>query len=270
MSLNFKSGRVLLGTEFAGWTFNIYEPDGSTPKKTYQEQALSTENDATITLDIYGGAQIWFDGNAKSVFKNKAGSEIYSDDDINVETASTSTGEANLIINPSFEDDIDADGTPDGFTLTLYSGGAFTLNTADQYNGSTSAKFTSVGTGGGYLTSTSFYAVSPSIRYTSGFAIKSSAADVRNTVVILWYQADQTASSTASTSIYDDSATNPTSWAEKFKEIKSPSDAAFAKIRLTGCHSSDATSGNTQFDQVIFTGYVYKRPTPIFRYRVFN
>lgn len=261
MALNFQGGRLILGTEFAGYTIDIFEPGTTTDKTTYKDSALTggNENTAPITLDSLGAAQIWYDGNADWVFYDTNGATVYSDDNINLSSSSTATGASNLILNPSFEDDTDGDGVPDSWTVTLYSGGAGAVDTTSQYNGQTSYKFTSTGTGGGYLTSTSFFAVSPSVIYSVGFALISSAADVRNTVDILWYKADQTASATASSAIYDDSTTNPTSWTEKFYEVTAPSDAYYAKIRLTGCHSSDATAGNTRFDNVTVSEYFHKR-----------
>lgn len=260
-TLNFLGGRLLFGTEYVGYTINIYEPGTTTPKTTYKDSALTVgnENTATITLDANGAAQVWYSGNAKWVFKDTSGSTIYTDDNVNLSASTSATGTGNLALNPSFESDTDADGLPDNWTRTLYSGGAFTLDTTDSYGGAQSAKFTSTGTGGGYLTSESTFPVSPSVAYTIGWAMKGTA-DVRNTVDILWYKKDGSASGvSASTNVYDDSATNPTSWAEKWYQATSPSDAAFAAIRLTGCHSSDATSGTTRFDQVFFTDFVHSR-----------
>lgn len=260
-TINFFGGRIVLGTEFAGYKIGIFEAGTSTAKTTYTDSALTAgnENTAPVVLDANGAAQIWFSGNAKAIFYTSADVVVYTDDNVNLEASSSATGADNLILNGSFEDDADADGVPDNWTKTLYSGGAFTVDTTTQMHGSTSAKFTSTGTGGGYLTSTSTYAIKPSAVYTVGFSLKSSVADVRNVVTVYWYKADGTASATASTDVYDDSTTNPTSWTEKWYEATSPSDAYFAKYRLTGCHSSDATSGSTWFDDVIFMDGFKKR-----------
>lgn len=263
---HFLGGRIILGTEFVGYKFKFFEPGTSTPKTTYKDSSLTAgnENTATVTLDANGAAQIWFDGNADVVFYTSADVVVYSDDDINVSTTASTSGTGNLIVNGSFETDADADGIPDNWTRTLYTSGTFSLQTTDQFNGQKSIKFTSTGTGGGYITSTDTFAVSPSVVYTVGWAMKGTA-DVRNVVEILWYQDDGSASGvTASTTAYDDSTTNPTSWTEKWYEATSPSDAAFASIRLTGCHSSDATSGNTAYDSVVFTDLVHRRGTTNF------
>lgn len=264
---HFLGGRIILGTEFVGYKFKFFEPGTSTLKTTYKDSALTAgnENTSTVTLDANGAAQIWFDGNADVVFYTTADAVVYSDDDINVTSSTSSTGSGNLSINASFEDDTDADGIPDNWTRTLYSAGTFTLDTTDQFNGQKSIKFVSTGTGGGYVTSTDTFAVSPSVGYSLGFAIKSTA-DVRNVVEVLWYQDDGSASAvSASTTAYDNSTTNPTSWTEQWAEVLSPSDAAFAAIRLTGCHSSDATSGTARFDAVVFTDLAHKRAVNTFR-----
>ena len=258
-TINFFGGRVVLGTEFSGYKIGIFEAGTTTAKTTYKESALTTANVHPVVLDANGAAQIWFSGNAKAILYTAADAVVYTDDNVNLESSSSATGADNLILNGSFEDDADADAVPDNWTKTLYTGGAFTLDTTTQMHGSKSAKFTSTGTGGGYLTSTATYAIKPSAIYTVGFSLKASVADVRNVAEILWYKADGTASATASTTIMDDSTTNPTSWTEKWYEATAPSDAYFAKYRLTGCHSSDATSGSTWFDDAIFTDGFKKR-----------
>jgi hypothetical protein len=259
---HFLGGRLVLGTEFAGYKIGIFEAGTSTPKTTYKDSALTVGNENTdpVVLDANGAAQIWFDGNAKAIFYTSADVVVYTDDNINLSTSDTATGSSNLVLNESFEDDTDADGIPDNWTQTLYTGGSFSVDSTTQFNGAKSVKFTSAGTGGGYITSTANFTVSPSITYSVGFALKSTDAGVRNVVEILWYQDDGTASAvTATSTIYDDSTTNPTSWTEKWYEITSPTDAAYAKVRLTGCHSSDVTSGSTWFDSVIFSRYVIKQ-----------
>lgn len=262
----FLGGRIILGTEFAGYLYRIYEPGTSTFKTTYKDSNLTAgnENQTTITLDANGACQIWFDGNADSVFLTPDGVVVYSDPDVSLSDSLSETGTYNLVLNNSFEDDSDGDGIPNNWTRTLYTDGTFTVDTTTQNNGSSSVKFTSIGTGGGYISSTNTFAVSPSVIYTIGFSLKSSDAGVRNLVEILWYKADGSASATASTTILDDSTTNPTSWTEKWYQTTSPSDAFFARYRLTGCHSSDSTVGSTWYDSVYFSDASINRATTTF------
>lgn len=157
-----------------------------------------------------------------------------------------------LIANGSFEDDGDGDGEPDGWAITLYTGGTFLLDNTDQQHGDYSAKFTSPGgasNGGGFMVSEDFFAVSPNRRVEVLWEMKSSAAGVNNRVEILWYKADETASTTTSTSLYNSTA-NPTSWTAHAGAATPPSDARYAKLRITGAHNSSATAGNVRFDNV--------------------
>lgn len=251
---HFLGGRIILGTEFEGYKYRVFEPGTSTPKTTYTDSGLTggNENSDPVVLDANGACQIWFNGNADVVFYTGADVVVYSDDDVNLEGSTSDAGSYNSALNGSFEDDVDGDGIPDSWTRTLYTGGAFTLDTTDQNHGDTSAKFTSTGTGGGYLTSTAKFAVTPSEPYELSWDMKSSDAGVRNVVQIFWYQADGTASSTASSTALDDSTTNQTSWAKETYNATAPADSYFAEIRLIGCHSSDATAGSTWFDNVEF------------------
>src|SRR4051812_45944323 len=68
------------------------------------------------------------------------------------------------VVNPSFEDDTDSDGIPDGWTRTLFSGGTFLRDNTDQIHGLYSVKFTSPGgasNGGGYIENTDAFQCSP-------------------------------------------------------------------------------------------------------------
>ena len=248
----FFGGRIVLGTEFSGYKFGVFEPGTTTPKTTYKDSSLTVGNENThpVILDANGAGQIWFTGNAKAIFYTSADVVVYTDDDINLESSSSSSASYNSALNGSFEDDTDSDGIPDSWTRTLYSGGSFLLDTTTQSRGANSVKFTSAGTGGGYIGSTALFSVKPNEPFKLSWDMKSSVADVRNLVQIFWYTANGSASSTASSTALDDSTTNPTSWTPKIYTGAVPSDAYFGEIRLTGCHSSDATAGSTWFDNV--------------------
>jgi hypothetical protein len=160
--------------------------------------------------------------------------------------------------NGSFESDSDSDGTPDSWTKTLYSSGSFTLDGSDQQHSAKSAKFTSPGgggNGGGYLETTDFLEVSPLIIYTLNWEMKSSVAGVNNKVEVTYYTAAQASIST--TALYDSSA-NPTAWTPKTADFRPSSTARFAKIRVTGCHTSSTTAGSTWFDNLWIAGAQFK------------
>lgn len=108
-------------------------------------------------------------------------------------------------------------------------------------------KFVSTGSGGGILVSDEFMECSPKLAVQVHFLLKSTA-DVRNLVEVIWYTAGQVEIS--DTDIYDNSTTNPTSWAQRGSTVTPPSTAFYMKIRIYGCHSSDSTPGTARFDNV--------------------
>jgi hypothetical protein len=250
----FQSPPLTNGGANSGGLVYVYEPNTVNAKTTYTEPTLTTANAHPVVCDSQGRASIWFTGNADVAIKDSAGNTIYTADDVNPDTASSATGNYNLILNPSFEDDTNNDSVPDSWTNTLFTNGTFTHDTSTQSDGEKSAKFTSTGGGGGYIESTAAFEVSPLKSYEVSFALKSSVADVRNVATIYWFQSDgSTPASTASNSVFDDSATNPTSWTRKFKRVTPPANGYFAKVRFVGCDSSDATAGSTWFDGVSVT-----------------
>ena len=238
------------GTPNAGGFIHFYEPNTVTNKDTYSDSALTTANANPVVLDSAGRANIWLNGDYSIKVTDSAAATIYTDDEINPATA-TVTGNYNLITNGSMENDTNSDGTPDDFDLLEYTGSTNGRVTDDQVHGAASMKFVSTGNGGGRLTSTNFFEVNTDRDIHVSFMLKSSVVDVRNIAQILWFQADQTASATTSTTIYDEAAANPTSWTIKRGYAAVPADAAFAKFRFFGCDSSDATSGTTWLDDVV-------------------
>lgn len=236
------------GTPNAGGTINFYEPGTTTDKDTYTTSDLTTANANPVVLDANGRATIWLNGNYKCVIKDSDGNTIRTEDLINPADASV-TDTYNLIINPSFETDSDSDGIPDSWTLSSDTGSTNAIDTTDQQHGANSFKFISTGSGGGNLITDNFFEVSPSRDIEVLFEIKSSVADVRNLIEVVFYDSAQASVST--TSVYDESTANPTSWTNKGATITPPATARYAKLRLTGCHSSDATSGSTWYDNVI-------------------
>jgi hypothetical protein len=158
------------------------------------------------------------------------------------------------VINGSFENDTDSDGIPDGWTRTLYTGGTFLLDNTDQRSGKYAIKFTSpggAGNGGGYIENTDAFPVSPNRAIQVLWEMKSSAAGVSNKIEVYWFKSDLTASATPSTSLYS-STSNPTIWNSFTNRATPPSDARYAKIRLTGCHTSSTTAGSTWFDNILW------------------
>jgi len=252
--LLFLGGRVQLfdndGDPLAGGKVEFYEPGTSTEKDTYTTSALAVANANPVVLDSAGRASVHLNGNYKVVVKDADDVTIYTEDAINPDDTGASSV-ANLAPNGSFESNSNGDGkTPDDWTLTEESGSTVALDTSDQQHGLRSIAFTSTGSGGGNVESTSFIAVTPLRAYQLSFLIKSSVVDTLNIVKVHWYTA--AGALVSSTTVYTDDAANPTSWERNSAVVTPPSTARLAKIQLIGCDPSDATTGTTRFDDVIF------------------
>lgn len=153
------------------------------------------------------------------------------------------------IKNGSFESG--TSNVPSAWTWTAYTGGDKLLDTSDQRHGEQSFKVTSpggAGNGGGYIETTDYFEVDPLLYYRVQWEMKSSAAGVNNKVEITWYTS---ALASISTSALYDSSSNPTSWTPLSRRVVPPATARFAKLRLTGCHTSSTTAGSTWFDNVL-------------------
>lgn len=152
--------------------------------------------------------------------------------------------------NGSFETDTDSDGIPDGWDRTLYTGGTFSLITSDDQQGAYCISMESPGgsgNGGAYVDMEDFFEVNPLSPVVLQWLHKSSVAGIHNSVLILWYKDDKTASTTTSTTLYD-STSNPTSWTLQSGAAKPPSDARFAKVRIIGAEDDNTTAGIAYWD----------------------
>jgi hypothetical protein len=243
---------LISGIHEAGYYVYFYIAGTSTPKDTYTDNTESAANTNPVILDARGEADIWLSGTYKvSVYtgdKDADGVLVWSVDNYGAGESQVQIGEFNLVKNGSFETDVVSNGEPDTWTIVDYPTGSHELDSTDQYHGLNSLKFTSTGAGGGYATS-DYFEVQEAKEVFVDWSMRSSVADVRNVVDIIWYTSAKTAIST--TNIYDDSATNPTSWTAKAGSGVPVSTARYAQFRIYGCHSSDATSGSTWFDDVV-------------------
>ena len=257
----FESPRKVNGDVNSGGLVYFYKPGTSELKNTYTDSTLATAHANPVVLDSYGRNTIFLNGNYKVRVETSGGVLIAETDKVNPPLLSDSD-RYNKVLNGDFEDATLSSTLPDEWTITLYTGGAAALDSTNRHSGLKSLKFTSTGTGGGYADTDNFFAVSPGVPVTVSFSIYSSVADVRNKVDILWYTSAKVLDST--TSLYDDSTTNPTSFTSKTVSATPPSTATYAKLRIIGCHSSDATAGSTWFDKVIVdTGFGILNNLPV-------
>jgi len=235
-----------------GYKLHTYTPGTTDDKLTHTNKDGSADNTNPVIFDARGEADIWFDGTYDLKLVDANDTLIWTLSDFGAGEGQVNYGNYNLITDGGFEDDTNGDGTPDQWDVTEYptggsGAGVVVIDTTDQIEGAQSLKFTSVGDGGGYAVS-NFFNVREGGQIACAWMMKSTAADVRNVVELIWYTNAQVQISTSS--IYDDSTTNPTSWTQKSASATPVSTARYAKIRIYGCHSSDATTGDTWFDAV--------------------
>mgnify|MGYP001324397844 CR=1 FL=1 len=154
----------------------------------------------------------------------------------------------NIVMNSSFENDVDADGIPDGWTRTLYTGGSGAIVSADSADAKYSYKFTHPGgggNGGGYLTS-DYVTWSP-------FRMLAVVANMRCTVTgtkvivrVKFYDKDKAFISNID--VYTSTA-NPLLWTLIYaKNIDTPVTARFARLELHGGVNDTDAAGDVYFD----------------------
>ena len=242
---------LISGISEAGYYVYFYIAGTSTPKDTYSDSTESAANTNPVILDSRGEADIWVSGIYKVVVytgdKDVDGVLVWSVDNYGAGESQVQIGEFNLVKNGSFETDAVSNGEPDLWTIVDYLTGSHELDSTDQYHGLNSLKFTSTGSGGGHATS-DYFEVQEAKEIFLDWAMRSTSADVRNVVDIIWSTAAKAVIST--TNVYDDSATNPTAWTAKTGSGVPPSTARYAQLRVYGCHSSDSTQGSTWFDNM--------------------
>ena len=171
-----------------------------------------------------------------------------------VNTTGVDAAGAPLVLNGSFESPAVATSTtPDNWTIVAGNSGAAVLVNTQQNHGAQSLKFvrsTTAGQSGGTATSSSFFNVSPSLRYQMRFMLLCSHADVSNTVVINWYAADQ--SPLSSDTVFSNAGSAPTSWTAYGIFVTPPATAVFGKIVLSGgtTTTTPASTASIYFDAV--------------------
>lgn len=249
------------GSLNAGGTLEFFENLTLTPKAVFDGYGSSTQLANPLQLNAGGfepGA--WLGSGAYRVrlretaptFPGVLGPVVWTKDNVNISFASSIAQTGNAIVNGSFEDGTDGTtaGAPVNWTLTTYTGSTFLVDPVDASHGGFSAKCTSTGNGGATLVTNSFTAVGNSEVVVWKLRTKSTVADVRNIVSIAWYTVAQVLIST--TSIIDNSTTNPAAWTVRTGTTTAPANAAFYKVTLVGCSPSDPTEGSTWFDGVEF------------------
>jgi hypothetical protein len=240
-----------MGPAAVGGYAKFWAPGTSTLKTTYTSNytTAATLNAAFgVPINSNGFLKTYLLGDYDMTVFDSTGTELtgLAASGLNPQESDV-TNSVNLISNGSFETDANGDSVPDNWTLTSYSGATNAMDSTDKAQGVYSMKFTSTGNGGGFIISDDFMECSPERAVEISFLLKSTA-DVRNLVEVIWYTAAEVEIS--DTDIYDENAANPTSWATRGAVVVPPATAYYMKIRIYGCHSSDATAGTARFDGV--------------------
>lgn len=266
----FKYTIASTGQPGAGYKLFTYEEGTSTKKTTWTSLAKTAENTNPIILDANGEWDVWIDGNYKFVLApptdtDPPTSPIWTVDAIRSSDTTAATPVVTYPTNGSFETDTDEDGTPDSWTISTLSGGAVAIDSSSQSHGANSLKFTSSGSGAGSASSEDYYEVEAGKEIGVKFSIISANADTHNTVEVYWYNGAKAFLS--SSSVYDDSATNPTLWTRKYLNATTPATAKYARIILTGVAADSATHSSTNFDNIElstgFTGEITASPSEL-------
>lgn len=245
MALNIcLGGRIFLGPTYANGTLNFYDVGTLDAQIVYQDKNGTIPHDPTITLDEYGSAVVFLKQDAKMVAKTADATEMYTQDGGLVPSSTTESND-NRVTNGSAEIDSDSDGIPDNWTSTPYTSGTNERVSSDQVHGAWCFKSLDGGNGGGVWLHDNYIPVSENEEMGWDFELICSHVNVRNLVELLWYDKDknQLTGGSASTTLYDEAAANPTSWTRKYGTVTPPATAVYCRPQMTLCHSSAASSG---------------------------
>lgn len=235
------------GNPLPGGKLYFLTPGTADFKSVFADAESTVELEQPTILDGTGRRTIFLSGDYDLEIYDKDDASIRSIPNINPDVAGAQTG-INLVDNGSFELNTNGDGkTPDNWDLIEETGSTVALD-PDSAVGAQAICFTSIGNGGGNITNTNFFEVAGGDVLTIAFWLKSSVVDVRNLVQLIWYDSGQSQISTST--VYDESLANPTSWTQQIATITAPANARFGKIRFYGAHPSDSTPGQTCYDGV--------------------
>lgn len=148
------------------------------------------------------------------------------------------------IPNGSFEVGTGANTAPSGWGLNVASGNSssFETSAANTRHGAQAFSMTNPGgvSGGVTLESEDFIPFAQDQELKLYWLLKSTSATTRNQVFVKWYSEAEALIST--TTVYDASSGNPTSWTFMGQSITPPSGSKFFKVTITGVNNSTAAS----------------------------
>lgn len=227
------------GKPLAQGTVGVYVAGTSfaTLATVWDTVTKDTELTNPVTLDDAGEAEIWYDVEVDIRVKDSTGAVADTALGLNPNASVTAATGFNLADNGSFETDSTANGQPDSWTISEYSGSAVAISSSIATDGTNSLEFNTAasGTGGGIATSSKFPATE-SAALEIRWSFYATHASTLNTFVINWFQEDGTVSATPSTTLttMPASGSAPTSWTRYYERVSIPSDATQGQIVITG------------------------------------
>jgi hypothetical protein len=230
----------------AGFVY-LYEPNTQSLISVYGDSGLSQQLSNPVRLSGSGRAEIWVSRDCDVRITDRNGNLIVEELNANPDELGAEDS-GGLVPNGSFETDTNADGVPDGWTRTNYTGSTNAIDTSESTDGDQCFRFASAGAnGGGELETTDFFPVNGTDDLRVKFDLRSTVTNVRNIVSVRWYDISQAFISASS--VYD-STSNPTTFATQSVFGTPPGTARFAKIRIIGCDPSTGLAGSTYVDRV--------------------
>lgn len=171
----------------------------------------------------------------------------------------------NQIANGSFEV-LDGDGDPDGW---VFSGtGAYAIDKAEDASpsiahGARALKLSVTGSSKTESATTADYSpVAKGDRIEVGFIHKVSAATLDVKAEVLWYDEDK--GTLSSTTVYNSTGGNPTSYAKRYSiGALAPASARFYKVRLTITSDSDAVGTLSAWFDGVYARAAYGTPVGV-------
>lgn len=216
---------------------------------------VTRDAEGAITLDAAGEIEIWYEGLADIRVASSTDELQYTQDNVPHAMPNVVTGNANILPNGSFEQDTNADGVPDDWALTILTGATIATDstTGNSSHGKYSLKFDSNGSGGGWADSEYFPVsnVGKSLRAEWEFK-QTNAATGDYSIEFFWFKDNAgTPSATGSTLVWISTTGAATSFTTYGGNAEVPSDAVWAKLRVTGLGSAGTDKvGTCWYDNI--------------------
>lgn len=238
-----------------GGKLYCYAPGTTTTKAIYTTYARTVQAANPVILDANGEGLFYLDGRYDLALFDSNDVPVwtvadYNDQPVSATSSVTAPGVEGGPTNPSFEFEGATAGLPANWTIFKWN--TVVLDTMVSFSGTKSLKFTSPGgapgtSGGGTATSDKF-TTSPASIISVGVTLKSSVAGVHNQVQLLEYNSADALQAT--TTIYDDAATNPASFTTFWRTVTLGANTAWVKVYIVGAHNDSAVAGSTWVDAV--------------------